>query len=124
MEVSDADALLTSQLASHSAGPTSAPPAHASPTAPTPEPAVPKAAQTEQLEPAVAPNAAPPQPDVTTYARYYAERWGQAGLAPDQPLLVAARVSRQQLARGLDLRRSHKRSYALHLEAEGGWAGS
>ncbi|KAL4418837.1 hypothetical protein ABPG77_001500 [Micractinium sp. CCAP 211/92] len=62
--------------------------------------------------------AAPPQPEVTTYASYYAERWGQTSLAPDQPLLLAARVSRQQLARGLDLRRPRKRSHALHLEAE------
>lgn len=58
--------------------------------------------------------------DVTTYENYYAERWGQASLAPDQPLLLATRVSRQQLARGLELRRSRKRSFGLHLEAEGG----
>lgn len=55
-----------------------------------------------------------------SYADYYAERWGQHGLQPGQPLLLAARVSRQQLARGLDMRRGRKRSFALHQEAEGG----
>ena len=58
---------------------------------------------------------------VVSYAAYYAERWGQASLSADQPLLVAAQVSRQQLARGLDLRRSRKRPYALPAcEGEGG----
>ena len=46
---------------------------------------------------------------------------GERSLQPEQPLLLAARVSRQQLARGLDMRRGRKRSFALHLEAEGGW---
>lgn len=58
---------------------------------------------------------------VVTYAQYYAERWGQGSLAEGQPLLLAARVSRQQLARGLDLRRARKRSFALHLEPEGAY---
>lgn len=83
----------------------------------------PSMAEPELSAPAEAAGAAaavPPQPEVTTYASYYAERWGQTSLAPDQPLLLAARVSRQQLARGLDLRRPRKRSHALHLEAEGG----
>lgn len=58
---------------------------------------------------------------IVTYAEYYAARWGRSGLSPEQPLLVAAQVSRQQLARGLDLRRSRKRPYALPAcEGEGG----
>lgn len=64
------------------------------------------------------------EPPVVSYAAYYAERWGQAALSPDQPLLVAAQVSRQQLARGLDLHRSRKRPYALPAcEGEGGCCG-
>lgn len=81
------------------------------------EQALPGAAQGVQLEPAGASEAAP---GPTTFAHYYAERWGQASLAPDQPLLLAARVSRHQLARGLDLRRPRKCSYALRMETEGG----
>lgn len=58
---------------------------------------------------------------VVTYAEYYAQRWGQTALSPEQPLLVAAQVSCQQLARGLDLCRSRKRPYALPAcEGEGG----
>ena len=68
--------------------------------------------------------AVPPQPEAMSYASYYKERWGQRSLQPQQPLLLAARVSRQQLARGLDMRRGRKRSFALHLEAEGGFGGA
>jgi hypothetical protein len=32
-----------------------------------------------------------------SYAEYYAERWGRGGLCPDQPLLRARRVPRQNL---------------------------
>ena len=66
---------------------------------------------------------APEQPALVSYAAYYAERWGQRELDEGQPLLAAARVSRQQLARGLDMRRARKRGCALQLEAEGGWVG-
>ena len=91
--------------------------------APAPEPES-EAAHVDVTLAAAAEQAAvpsPAQPEVTSYAQYYAERWGERSLQPEQPLLLAARVSRQQLARGLDMRRGHKRSFALHLEAEGAW---
>lgn len=55
-----------------------------------------------------------------SYRDYYAERWGQRALAEHQPLLRAAPVSRQQLSRGLELRRSRKRGLGVpHPEGEG-----
>lgn len=88
-----------------------------------PSPEAAPAAQEHAAATADNPAAGPPEAEeapAVSYAEYYAERWGQSGLCPDQPLLVAAPVSRPQLARGLDLRRSRKRPYALpSCEGEG-----
>lgn len=79
------------------------------------------AAEQEAAATAAAPDSPEEEAPIVTYAEYYAARWGRSGLSPEQPLLVAAQVSRQQLARGLDLRRSRKRPYALPAcEGEGG----
>eukprot|EP00887_Chlorella_sp_A99_P002196 scaffold21.g2196.t1 len=45
--------------------------------------------------------AADPELGTKSYREYYAERWGEVALADEQPLLLGARVSRKQLARGL-----------------------
>lgn len=92
--------------------------------APAGEAAAAPAAQQEAAVTLDSPSAGGPEEEgapVVTYAEYYAQRWGKTVLSPEQPLLVAAQVSRQQLARGLDLRRSRKRPYALPAcEGEGG----
>lgn len=74
-------------------------------------------------EAAPSPQAAntPAAPQVTTYARYYASRWGQRNLDGSQVLLNASRVSRQQLARGLEMRQSGKQAFSTDVDAKGGF---
>ncbi|KAL4860046.1 Endoribonuclease Dicer 1 [Chlorella vulgaris] len=71
-------------------------------------------------EAAPSPQAAntPAAPQVTTYARYYASRWGQRNLDGSQVLLNASRVSRQQLTRGLDMRQSSKQAFSTDADAK------
>ena len=54
-----------------------------------------------------------------SYRQYYADRWQCADLAVEQPLLVASRVPRQQLAHGLGGVGARKRaSLGLKLYGE------